>query len=343
MTVAIPTADGVLLAQYGEQLCIRMGKWGVSADRLLTGTGLTPEMLREPGRHLSLAATLRLLANARAIDPAPDLGIRLGAPMNLGSHGFLGYAFQSSRTLGEAFDLVVRFVRTRTSLLDTRIERQGNRAALVLEERYDLGDYFTLVADAIITSILGIGRHLFGAMLAHQIEICLPYSEQSQHSAWREHTGITLSFNSAVLQVRYPAQWLDMPLNTADPQLAALAAARCEEELLLAGESRDIVTRVREIARRYLAEENSLERVADELHLTTRTLRRRLQQAGTSYQGLIDQLRQRLAADYLLHSQRTVEEIAELLGYNDPSNFGRAFRRWTGESPRDYRNRRTQL
>ena len=70
------------------------------------------------------------------IDPAPDLGIRLGAPMNLGSHGFLGYAFQSSRTLGDAFDLVVRFVRTRTSLLDTRIERQGNRAALVLEERY---------------------------------------------------------------------------------------------------------------------------------------------------------------------------------------------------------------
>jgi AraC-like DNA-binding protein/transcriptional regulator with XRE-family HTH domain len=337
MTVAIAGSEGVLLAHYGELLCRLQGEKGVSEAQVLEGTGLTRGQLQEPGRRMSLAATLRLLRNVQAMDPSPDLGVRLGVPLNIGSHGFLGYAFQSSRTLGEAFDLAVRYLRTRTSLFDIRIERDGDKAALVLDERYDLGDLTQLVADAVITSILSIGQQMFGVMLAQQITLSLPYPEQQHHQGWRRKTGLNLQFGSAWMKVQFPAAWLDMPLSTADPNLAALAAARCEEELRQAGESNDIVSRVREIARRHLADENSLEKVADELHLTTRTLRRRLQQAGTSYQNLIEQLRHRLAVEHLLHSQRSVDDIASLLGYSDPSNFGRAFRRWTGQSPRDYR------
>lgn len=337
MTVAVPAAEGILLAHYAELLCRLQGQKGVSEERVLDGTGLTRAQLQEPGRRMSLAATLQLLRNVREIDPSPDLGVRLGVPLNIGSHGFLGYAFQSSRNLGEAFDLAVRFLRTRTSLFDIRIERDGEHAALVLDERYDLGDLTQLVADAVITSILGIGQQMFGVMLARQVTLCLPYPEQKHHQGWRQKAGLDLQFGSAWMQLQFPAAWLDMPLSTADPNLAALAAARCEEELRQAGESNDIVSRVRDIARRHLADENSLEKVAAELHLTARTLRRRLQQAGTSYQNLIEQLRQRLAVEYLLHSQRSVDHIASLLGYSDPSNFGRAFRRWTGESPREYR------
>ena len=337
MTVAIAASEGVLLAHYGDLLCRLMGEKGVGEDIVLAGTGLTRGQLQDPGRRMSLAATLQLLRNVRAIDPSPDLGVRLGAPLNIGSHGFLGYAFQSSRNLGEAFDLAVRFLRTRTSLFDIRIEREGERTALVLDERYDLGDLTQLVADAVITSILSIGQQMFGVMLAQQITLCLPYPEQKHHQGWRQKSGLNLQFGSAWMQLQFPSAWLDMPLSTADPNLAALAAARCEEELRQAGESNDIVSRVRDIARRHLADENSLEKVAAELHLTARTLRRRLQQAGTSYQNLIEQLRQRLAVEYLLHSQRPVDDIASLLGYSDPSNFGRAFRRWTGQSPREYR------
>ncbi|MCC1497569.1 AraC family transcriptional regulator [Alcanivorax sp. 1008] len=337
MTVAIAAPEGVLLAHYGDLLCGLLGEKGVAEDIVLAGTGLTRAQLQEPGRRMSLAATLQLLRNVRAIDPSPDLGVRLGAPLNIGSHGFLGYAFQSSRNLGEAFDLAVRFLRTRTSLFDIRIERDGKRAALVLEERYDLGDLTQIVADAVITSILAIGQQMFGVMLAHRVTLCLPYAEQQHHQGWRKKTGLNLQFGRAWMQLQFPAALLDMSISTADPTLAALAAARCEEELRQAGESNDIVSRVRDIARRHLTDENSLEKVAGELHLTTRTLRRRLQQAGTSYQSLIEQMRRRLAVHYLLHSQRSVDDIAAVLGYSDPSNFARAFRRWTGESPREYR------
>ena len=340
MTVAIAGGEGVLLAHYAHLLCQRMVADGVDQAALLAGTGLKAADLLEPGRRLSLAATLRLLANLRQQDESADLGVRLGAALNIGSHGFLGYAFQSSSTLGEAFALAVRYLRTRTSLFDIRLERRAASAVLVLDDRYDLGDSGVLLSDAVVTSILAIGRDLFGNLLAQQIEVQLPYAEQPYHQYWRAHSDLRLRFASPTLQIRFPASWLDMPLQTADPQLAALAAARCEEELREAGESDDIVARVRELARDYLADSDALERVAADLHLTSRTLRRRLQRAGTSFQRLTANLRQRLALDYLSNSHASVDEIAHRLGYTDPSNFGRAFRRWTGQSPRQYRQSR---
>ncbi|WP_300411556.1 AraC family transcriptional regulator [uncultured Alcanivorax sp.] len=340
MTVSASAPEGVLLAQYGELLCQQMEKQGITAQQVLDGTGLQRAQLSEPGRRMSLAATLRMLANVREQDPSPQLGVRMGMSMNIGSHGFLGYAVQSSRTLGQAFELVIRYVRTRTSLLDIRIDRDGARAALILEERYPLGDLKAMIADALITSILTIGKKWFGAFLAHQIEIDMPCDAGEHHRHWREQAGLKVNFGRALLQIHLPAQWLDIPLSTADPQLAALAAARCEEELQQAAEDRDIVTRVRDLAGRHLAEDNSLGIIAAQLHLTTRTLRRRLQQAGTSYLTLVEQIRRRRAEEYLLHTDRSVDDIAGLLGYSDPSNFGRAFRRWYGESPRQFRDHR---
>ena len=271
MTVSASAPEGVLLAQYGELLCQQMEKQGITAQQVLDGTGLQRAQLSEPGRRMSLAATLRMLANVREQDPSPQLGVRMGMSMNIGSHGFLGYAVQSSRTLGQAFELVIRYVRTRTSLLDIRIDRDGARAALILEERYPLGDLKAMIADALITSILTIGKKWFGAFLAHQIEIDMPCDAGEHHRHWREQAGLKVNFGRALLQIHLPAQWLDIPLSTADPQLAALAAARCEEELQQAGADRDIVTRVRDLAGRHLAEDNSLGIIAAQLHLTTRT------------------------------------------------------------------------
>lgn len=340
MTVAVSAGEGVLLAHYADLLCQHMVAEGADLDALLAGTGLGAADLKQPGRRLSLSATVRLLANLRKLDGAADLGVRLGAALNIGSHGFLGYAFQSSRTLGDAFALAVRYLRTRTSLFDIRLERRDERALLVLDDRYDLGELGVLVSDAVITSILAIGRDLFGNLLAQQIEMQLPYVEQPYHQHWRTRSDVMLRFASPTLQIRFPVSWLDMPLQTADPQLAALAAARCEEELREAGEADDIVNRVRELAQRYLTDSNALQRIAEELHLTDRTLRRRLQRAGTSFQNLSEQLRQRLALDYLCNSHAAIDEIAHRLGYSDPSNFARAFRRWTGQSPRQYRQSR---
>ena len=77
--------------------------------------------------------------------------------------------------------------------------------------------------------------------------------------------------------------------------------------------------------------------VADALHMSLRTLQRRLNNEGTSYRGLLDETRRELAAHYMAESHRPINEITYLLGFSEPSNFSRAFRRWTGKSPSAYR------
>jgi AraC-like DNA-binding protein len=78
--------------------------------------------------------------------------------------------------------------------------------------------------------------------------------------------------------------------------------------------------------------------VAGQLALSTRTLRRRLEEEGSSFQGILDEVRFGLARDYLHNSSLPIEQIAELLAYSTPGNFSQAFKRWSGSSPRDYRN-----
>ncbi|MEE9265906.1 MAG: helix-turn-helix transcriptional regulator, partial [Gammaproteobacteria bacterium] len=77
--------------------------------------------------------------------------------------------------------------------------------------------------------------------------------------------------------------------------------------------------------------------VADALHMSLRTLQRRLNDEGTSYKGLLDETRRELAAHYMAETHRSINEITYLLGFSEPSNFSRAFRRWTGKSPSAYR------
>ena len=342
-------ATGVLLGEYAELLCQFMGqRHPVSA--LLAGTGLNRELFSEPGYRLSAAATLRLLRNARNLDPAPDLGMRLGQPLNIGSHGFLGYAAISSSTLGEALELAVRYVRTRAGLFDIQTLQDGDMAVVRFDTRYALDDLLPLVCDALVTSVLSIGEQMFRVIPAHRVHLLLPYDEAPHHQRWREHSDFQLHFQShsqlhfgqphpgaSALMIRFPAQWMTAPLDTADPQLAMLAAARCEEELRLAGDADDVIMQVRQLARRFLREENPQQCVADAMHISVRTLRRHLTRADTTYKALSDGLRYELAVDLLRDRKRSVEDIASELGYSDPSNFGRAFRRWSGVSPRQFR------
>ncbi|MDX1757094.1 MAG: AraC family transcriptional regulator [Marinobacter sp.] len=342
MTRSPHPSAGVLSVEYARLICQAFANQGGDADQLLQGTGLTIRTLQDLQGTLSLQVTKQLLTNYRQRDGRDDLGVRLGAALNIGSHGFLGYAFQSSQTLGQAFDLAIRYLRTRTSLYELQLEHQGDGTRLVLEERYPLGELSALVADALVTSILSIGSHILTFLPALDVQLRFPFPERPHHRYWSQINGIQVTFDCAEISFLFPTSWLASPLPTADPQLAALAAARCEAELAQAKQEDDLVLLVRQKIRRHLASPDAMAQVAAELCMTTRTLRRKLYQAGTHYNALVDELRHRLAVDWLLHSPATVEQIAADLGYSDPSNFSRAVRRWTGESPRRFRQKQAR-
>ena len=120
----------------------------------------------------------------------------------------------------------------------------------------------------------------------------------------------------------------------ADPVAAKLAAEQCERELALMESSTDIPAQVRAMLSHQQGYYPQLEQVADRLFMSSRTLKRRLQQTGLGFQQLLDEARKRDAIKLLQNTSLTVEQIALRLGYTDPANFSRAFKKWTGDPPK---------
>ncbi len=120
-------------------------------------------------------------------------------------------------------------------------------------------------------------------------------------------------------------------------QFKDLRAAQCEQEMEQIKAPPALLGQVRRVMLAGSGGFPGVEEVASEMHMSSRTLKRKLQQLGTSYQKLLDELREGRAVEYLAQSGRSVDGIALALGYSDASNFARAFRRWTGKSPSDYR------
>ena len=338
MTAARRLAAETLSGHYLAMLCQHLATQGVRAEKLLEGTSLSAAELEAPGLQIPLPICLMVFANAQRLAPDPALGLRLGKLLNIRSHGFLGYALLSSRTVGEAADLAVRYFRTRTSLLEIRLFREGEMAVIQLDERIPLGPLQTLILDALMSLFIVCGQQLTGRKF--NAEMRLAYAEQPHHAELRALLGERLSFDCAFTQVRFPRIGLQIPLGLPDPQLLEMAKAQCEAELQRLHDEGGLLPEVRRITKLCLADTATLEHVAEVLHLSPRTLRRRLAELGTSFQMILEQLRRGRAVELLLHSTLSVEQIASELGYLDPSNFGRAFRRWTGQSPRAYRTTR---
>ncbi|MNE68944.1 Transcriptional activator NphR [compost metagenome] len=141
-----------------------------------------------------------------------------------------------------------------------------------------------------------------------------------------------------------PQELLDHPLRQAD---AGLLRTLEEHALaLLAGldDEEPLPLRVKNALRQLLKDGlPRKERVAEHFGMTLRTLQRHLQQAGSSYQQILDELRQELASHYLLHSELPIQDIAQYLGFSEPRSFHRSFKGWTGMTPGEFRQERKKL
>ena len=123
----------------------------------------------------------------------------------------------------------------------------------------------------------------------------------------------------------------------ADPIASQIAINQCEAELSALGERRRLAMRVRDILTHSEQHYLSIENVADRLHMSDRTLKRQLAAEGTSFSTLVDEVRYRHATSLLSRTDYTLEQIADELGYSDVANFSRAFKRWSGRSPSNWR------
>lgn len=336
MTPQSSTALHTVPAAYAEQLVQLVRRWEVTAADLLSGSGLSEADAQDPHGRLSLETFTLLVERARALTAEPGLGFYLGLQKRLSMYGYLGFAAMSASSLREALDMFVRFTPTLTTSVSLTLKVEGRVASLIVHEFADLGSAHDVALLSLVVGMRPIGKMLTGVDLqGEHVDIALP--EPPYFSRFKHLVG-DMRFGRPVTQIVFDAAHLDLPLAQSNRSALQLAREQCERALDALGYDGDLVERARRAVSSSGGEGfRSLKEVAKALHVSPRTLRRRLAAQGLSFTSLLERERCEKAMTLLQSQKISLESVAEQLGYSTLSSFVRAFQRWTGSTPAVYR------
>ncbi|MEM7436976.1 MAG: AraC family transcriptional regulator ligand-binding domain-containing protein [Myxococcota bacterium] len=318
---------------YARLLVVELRKRGLGDQDIFVGTRLGWEQLLEDDRFISFEQFARLARRGRELTGEGWLGLDVGRSMQVSSHGPVAYAMIASRDVGQALDLAARYASLRMEVAELRIERKAERVELHLEDRVGWGDLAEYVSSTILGSVTLLLETVSGGNLP-DARMFLAHTRPAWENEYASRLrGISLTFDAGRYVLDLPASFLATPCITADPAAYEQALRLCERAAAQRSAGDDFVQRVLDSLLECEGEYPSLSETASALHVSDRTLIRKLKAQGTSYQNLLDDVRQELTVWYLKHTDLSIESIAVRVGYRDPSNFSRTCKRWFGTTP----------
>lgn len=324
-----------LTTDYLTQLISLVKEQGFSTEEILNQSQLREDDFQYNSR-ISPMQYQQIVENALRLTQDPLLGIKHGQGLSISSHGFVGFAAMAADDLGQALSLAIRYARTRTLLADIRFHKEDDSAVIQVTRLASMPDTFPFVVENIIASFVVVARFLVGQQEELSVIIKLAHKPQADLAEYERLFGAPVLFNQPYNQICLPEFMLEVPVSTANAISRGLAETECEKLLAELDHGHDLVTKIRHELEKIQAFP-TLPVMANALNSSPRTMNRQLAQLNTSYQHTLDEARREKAIELLDTTTLSIEKISTNLGYNDPSNFGRAFRRWLGQSPRSYR------
>lgn len=310
---------------------------GGDVAQWLGRSGLTEAELASASVQVDAAQFAALIDDAYALTGQPALGLLVGQRLVVASHGMVGFAAMSSRTVREGLELIARFTRLRTSMFSMVIERAASGIRVRFEENRPLGALARPVLEAIVFSVANeLGPFSGGACRVHRVAFSFEAPEYAALA--RKLFGCEVDYGASWTGLEVPPEGLDAPLTTADPEALMATARICERELEEVMASASMRSRVRQLLLNEEGRFPSLSSTARVLRLSPRTLHRRLDAEGTSFGAVLDDVRHALAVEHLRAGRLSVKEVALRLGYTDVANFRRAFKRWEDVPPSAFRS-----
>lgn len=329
-TVGIKLVQGVLDAA---------SNCGLNTEVLLTAIHLEPACLEEVDKRISHEQFCVLWQEITRRVPHSAIGLQMAEAVRLKSWDVLGYAMNSSAHLEEAFERLVRYSRLRHTGAEFTFNVQDGVGRLTMAIPHDTLPLDSTFCEWIGAHLVLISRRLTGLDLV-PLMMGFQHSKPSDLSAYNRLFRALLQFDQPVNEMRLDARFLQHPLVQADLGLCTVLDHYAEELLAKLPHSESFLDTVRRIMSQGLrGGDPSLTAIAKQLGYAPRTLQRKLQEAGTSYYTLLDDMRRELSIYYLKDAQIAVSEIAFLLGFSETSAFHRAFRRWMGIAPGEFRHR----
>ena len=325
-------------AKAVEKIVIAAAAQGVQPQSLYDSVKLDPSVLLDPDNRIPFAQLVALYENAAELTGDDNFGLHLGQSINPAAFDVVGYCALNSPTLGAAFARVARYHSIWTDGALFNLETTNDTSAVVYTYADTSIRNHRQDAEMTLATVTTLCRNIASPDFA-------PSSVEFEHDAPRdtaEHRQLfrcPIEFRAPANKLTFGSKFLSFPIAKADASLCVLLDRHAEELLAKFPPQHSLVDQVRGIITAELrGGDPSLERAADQLSLTPRTLQRKLQELGTSHNELLDQMRRQLAMRYLREREMAICEVAYLLGFSESSSFHRAFKRWTGVTPKEFRN-----
>jgi AraC-like DNA-binding protein len=324
---AVDIPPNVLL--YLSQLAARRG---MACDDWFAGMGVQHSQLSDPSLRVSYRQASTVIRRAIQDFREADLGLSVGCSETPGSFGLLGLAMTTSRTFGEAMRVGIEHHKVCGALLDVTFEPVDEReVALMVWPRFGESGLLPFLCEELFASSMMLARQLVGADF-RPAAVELAYPAPAYAARYEEIFQCPVRFGMTCSRVRVDMHWLARELPGYNPLTARQALALCLQTQT-GTVQQEIVAAVEQLLRSRLRQPPTVADIARRLNLSERSLRRRLAESGRPFRDIHDKLRTEHALQLLQASAMSVAQIGSEVGFNDPREFRRAFKRWTGMPP----------
>ena len=323
-----PSYSTGLLRVFAEVLQEYGGELG---EQLQGGLGLAGDRVPVDVAHQALLFAVEQSGDA-------DLGLKAARRLTLGDVGAIDYVVSSATTVRSAIEQTSRYARLINDVLNVKLELEGSVALVRLENRV------ALPRAAADFQLGGFFRNHVCDWLGSRFGELTVWFTHDAPADLREYVRTfepaKVRFSAPVLGFAFDRHILDLPLPHADPNLHAMLVPYADRILSALPAAPSVAANVRSLIGLQLADGGpDVARAASRLGMSLRTLARRLETEGTTFRELVDDVRRQLALEHVARRTASFSEISDQLGFSQVAAFHRAFRRWTGQTPLQYRRK----
>ncbi|MEI6733216.1 MAG: AraC family transcriptional regulator [Comamonadaceae bacterium] len=310
-------------------------KRGISPEQVLQMAQITPKMLTDSKSRIS-AGQMECISGA-AMQELDDEALGWFARrLPWGSYGMLARASISANSLEVALKRWCRHHALIADDIALKLSISADSASLSITEQRDLGALREFCLVSVLRNIHGLACWLIDSRIP-LLSAEFPFSAPVHGDFYRVLFSGPTQFEQSKAVIHFDSRYLALPLRRDEQALQQMLQRALPLTVLQYRRDRLLATRVRQALVSHPLHSRSAEDLAALLHVSPRTLHRQLKEKGTSLQTLKDEVRQGRAQDLLLRTVRPIKQVAEAVGFQNEKSFIRAFRRWAGKSPGEFR------
>ncbi|MCG8672621.1 MAG: AraC family transcriptional regulator [Pseudomonadales bacterium] len=323
-------------ASYVQVMADLVESHGGDSNALIRKAALGRHRDADPLSFITLGQYDALLREALAVTKNPALGLFLGKAIKFSDHGTFAYSALSFPRLWDAMKVGMKFSKLVNQVVDIQLEEKTKFNIIKIDTAYFSGDIYHTVLEMVMSLFCEILRFMLNEEIS-DIEIDFCFSAPEYESEYHDVFESKLKFNAPTNEVRIPKALANKPLIMANPDVARKFEQECDKLIEKIYQPKSYHQLVHEALYLCRGSFPQLDDVAEQLNTSPRTMRRRLQEEGTSFKQVLDEVRLDLASRYLAMTELSIGEIAELLGYTDQNSFSHAYKQLTGYPPTTYR------